>query len=471
MNNETMIEGMEHSLTTMKAAFSQSPMPSLEQRIEKLTKLRVALIDHCDQICESMNRDYGQRSEQDTLIADLLPCIGNIDHTISHLVEWMAPSVRNAGPLLWSSSVEVIYQPMGVVGIVTPWNFPIMLSVGPLISAIAAGNRAMIKMSEFTPNTNHVLSTLLSTVFEKDEVNVIEGEAGISAHFTGLAFDHLLFTGSTQVGRLVMKAASDNLTPVTLELGGKSPVIIADDVSMELAVERIIYGKSLNNGQVCVAPDYVLLPEDKKEAFITEYKKQYQTLFARGVHSENLTSIANQRQFERINGLLNEEITANTRIEACHSDSIDEPQHRLVTHLVINPSLESTIMKEEIFGPLLPILTYQHIDDAINIILNKPRPLALYLMSFDEALQNRIKTTVHSGGMCINDCVFHLAVDDAPFGGIGESGKGNYHGHEGFVTFSHAKTVMTSGDDHQIKHLFSVGNNDFKAAVMSIIGK
>jgi coniferyl-aldehyde dehydrogenase len=346
-----------------------------------------------------------------------------------------------------------------------------MLSVGPLISAITAGNRAMIKMSEFTPNTNQVLSEMLSTIFSHDEVVVVEGEAGLSAEFTALPFDHLLFTGSTAVGRLVMKAASANLTPLTLELGGKSPVIVADDVSMELAVERIIYGKSLNNGQVCVAPDYVMVLESKKEAFISEYKRQYQALFPKGIHSENLTSVANSRQYDRVISLLNAEIEKGTRVEPCHVDSIDENEHQLVTHLVVEPSLDSNIMDEEIFGPLLPIIGYKHIDEAIELINSKPRPLALYLMTFDEVLQTRIKHTIHSGGMCINDCVFHLAVDDAPFGGIGESGKGNYHGKEGFITFSHAKTVMTSGQEHQIKHLFSQEDNEFKSAVLAMLGK
>ncbi len=471
MNSITTLEMMQSHHKTMKKAYSLQPMPSMDSRIDKLSRLRQALIDYSDRICASMNLDYGQRSVQDTLIADVLPCIANIDYSIENIAQWMAPSVRSSGALLSMSNVEVVYQPKGLVGIVTPWNFPIMLSVGPLISAITAGNRAMIKMSEFTPNTNKVLSEMLAEVFEQDEVAVVEGESELSAEFTALAFDHLLFTGSTAVGRLVMKAAAKNLTPLTLELGGKSPVIVADDVSMELAVERIIYGKSLNNGQVCVAPDYVLVPKGKKDAFITEYKRQYKALFPLGVESENLTSVANERQYNRVSSLLNKEITIGTRIESCHEKAIDETKHRLVTHLVVEPSLDSDIMNEEIFGPLLPVIGYEDIGGAIELVNSKPRPLALYLMSFDEELQMRIKNSIHSGGMCINDCVFHLAVDDAPFGGIGESGKGNYHGKEGFITFSHAKTVMTSGEEHQIKHLFSAEDNEFKAAVLAMLGK
>ncbi|MFA0086439.1 coniferyl aldehyde dehydrogenase [Vibrio sp. 10N.261.51.F12] len=471
MTHNTTSENMECSLEAMQSAFMGSPMPSFEQRIEKLTALKNSLIQHSEDICESMNLDYGQRSKQDTLIADVLPCIGNIDHTVTHLQDWMAPSVRSAGPLLSTSTVEVIYQPMGVVGIVTPWNFPIMLSVGPLISAVAAGNRAMIKMSEFTPHTNQVLRRILAQVFTHQEVVVVEGETEVASAFTAMPFDHLLFTGSTSVGRLVMKAASPNLTPVTLELGGKSPVLIADDVSMELAVERIIYGKSLNNGQVCVAPDYVLLPEGKEDAFIAEYQRQYTNLFPDGVDSDNLTSLANRCQYARIDRLLNEERKAGTRIEPCHPNDVQSSQNRLVTQLIINPDLQSNVMTEEIFGPLLPVISYQHIDQALALITDKPRPLALYLMSFDTDLQYRVKTTIHSGGMCINDCVFHLAVDDAPFGGIGESGKGHYHGHEGFLTFSHAKTVLQSGSEHQVKYLFTQGDNAFKSAVLSLVGQ
>ncbi|GEM81498.1 aldehyde dehydrogenase [Vibrio superstes NBRC 103154] len=471
MNSITTLEMMQLRHAQMKKAYSLEPMPSMDSRIEKLSRLRKKLIDYSDRFCASMNQDYGQRSVQDTLIADVLPCIANIDYSIEHMAEWMAPSVRSSGALLSLSNVEVVYQPKGLVGIVTPWNFPVMLSIGPLISAITAGNRAMIKMSEFTPATNAVMSEMLSEVFSENEVAVVEGESGLSAQFSGLAFDHMLFTGSTAVGRLVMKAAAQNLTPVTLELGGKSPVIVADDVSMELAVERIIYGKSLNNGQVCVSPDYVLVPEKKKEAFVNEYKRQYQALFLEGVESENLTSVANERQYQRIIGLLNTEITSGTRVEPCHDLSIDETKHRLVTHLVVEPKLESNIMNEEIFGPLLPVIGYQDIEVAIELINSKPRPLALYLMSFDEALQHRIKNTVHSGGMCINDCVYHLAVDDTPFGGVGESGMGNYHGKEGFITFSHAKTVMTSGQEHQVKHLFSAEDNEFKSAVLAMLGK
>ncbi|MEZ9836228.1 coniferyl aldehyde dehydrogenase [Vibrio sp. 10N.261.52.C11] len=458
---------MTMTLNNMQGAFAQNPMPAVSVRIEQLLALKSALIDYTDRLCSAVSEDYGHRSRQDTLMADILPCIGNIDHSIECLPHWSTSSIRHSGPLLSTSRVEVVYQPKGVVGIIAPWNFPVMLSVGPLISALAAGNRAMIKMSEFTPATNQVLRALLAEVFQSDEVCLVEGEVEIAAAFSALPFDHLLFTGSTQV----MKSAADTLTPVTLELGGKSPVIVAEDMPIDIAVERIIYGKSLNNGQVRVAPDYVLLPEDKLEAFILEYKKQYQQLFDEGIYSEGLTSLINPRQCDRIVGLLNEEQQAGTRIVACHDEAMDLDTHRLVTHLIVEPSLSSKVMNEEIFGPLLPLITYRNVEEAFQVINSKPRPLALYLMSFDLSLQAQVKHQVHSGGMCINDCVFHLAVDDAPFGGIGESGQGNYHGKEGFITFSHAKTVLETGLDHRVKHLFSKEDNELKTAVMGMLGQ
>lgn len=454
----------------LKKHYQSEPMPSYEARVAVLTSLKVSLQQFSDALCDALDKDYGKRSRQDTLVADVLPCIGNIDHTLSQLAQWMSPCPRDAGPLLLSSTVEVVYQPKGVVGIVTPWNFPVMLSIGPLISAIAAGNRAMIKLSEFTPATNSVIREMLASCFSDTEVVVIEGEADIAAQFTSLPFDHLLFTGSTEVGRKVMKAASENLTPVTLELGGKSPVLVADDADIEMAVERIIYGKSLNNGQVCVAPDYVLIPEGKQHAFVKAYVEHYQKLFPQGVNSDSMTSLINQRQFQRLHDLLSNEVTAESLVTACHEEALDVERQLMATHLIVNPSLQSPVMTQEIFGPLLPIITYSNIDGAINFITERPRPLALYLMSEDDSLQRKVANQVHSGGMCINDCVFHLAVDDAPFGGIGESGKGAYHGKEGFLTFSHAKTVMTTdAQQHNVSLLLGPEDNEFKRAVLKTL--
>lgn len=464
------MNSLKTTFDVIKNAVNNLPVSTITERKEKLMQLRAALITATPELIHALSEDYGHRSAEDTLLADIVPCVLNIDYTLEHLDNWARTSVREAGALLaQTSEVEVIYQPKGAVGIITPWNFPVILSVEPLIAAISAGNRAMIKLSEFTPALNVVLKSLLATVFDETEVLVVEGKANTGAEFSALPFDHLFFTGSPRVGKLVMKSAADNLTPVTLELGGKSPVIIDDKISMQTAVERIICGKSLNSGQVCVAPDYVLLPEGKEQAFVAEYQAQFALLYPEGINSPQWTSVINTQQFDRILSLVQSEVAQGKEVIPAHTQAINEAEHRMVTHFVINPELTSTIMQDEIFGPILPIITYRDLDDALALISSKEKPLALYLMSEDEALQERIKHTMHSGGMCINDAIFHIAADDAPFGGIGGSGMGHYHGKEGFLTFSHAKTVLKTGKNHNMKALFMSGDNDVKSAIKALL--
>ena len=265
-------KSLQEILINQQSAYQLAPAPSLQLRISQLTQLKDALLSHQDELVKALDQDYGQRSTQDTLISDILPCVMNINYTIKNLKKWMKPQRRHAGLLLSPAKVTVHYQPLGVIGIMVPWNFPVMLSIGPLITALAAGNRAMIKLSEFTPETNTIITKVLASIFDTNTVAVVEGEADVAAAFSALPFNHLLFTGSTTVGRHVMRAAADNLTPVTLELGGKSPVIIADDMPIETAVERIIYGKCLNAGQICVAPDYIFCPKEKIADFISAYQ-------------------------------------------------------------------------------------------------------------------------------------------------------------------------------------------------------
>lgn len=464
------MNSLKTTFDVIKNAVNNLPVSTITERKEKLMQLRAALITATPELIHALSEDYGHRSAEDTLIADIVPCISNIDYTLENLDSWTDTSVREPGALLaQTSEVEVIYQPKGVVGIITPWNFPVILSVEPLIAAISAGNRAMLKLSEFTPALNVVLKNLLATVFDETEVLVVEGEANAGAEFSALPFDHLFFTGSPRVGKLVMKSAADNLTPVTLELGGKSPVIVDDKISMQMAVERIICGKSLNSGQVCVAPDYVLLPEGKELAFVAEYQAQFALLYPEGINSPQWTSVINTQQFDRILSLVQSEVAQGKKVIPAHTQAINETEHRMVTHFVINPELTSTIMQDEIFGPILPIITYRELDDALTLISSKEKPLALYLMSEDKVLQERIKHTMHSGGMCINDAIFHIAADDAPFGGIGGSGMGHYHGKEGFLTFSHAKTILKTGANHNMKALFMPGDNDFKSAVKALL--
>ena len=436
---------LPEQLVRLKQACQAQPMPSLAQRRSRLTALKSALLAHKQALCDALALDYGQRSDYDSLVADILPCVMQINYSLKRLKGWMRPARRHPGLLLAPARVEVHYQPLGVVGIMVPWNFPVMLSLGPLIGAIAAGNRAMIKLSEFTPHTNAALRTLLEAVFDDDEVVLIEGDAGLAAAFSTLPFDHLLFTGSTAVGRQVMAAAAPQLTPLTLELGGKSPCLIAPDMPLALAVERMIFGKSLNAGQICVAPDYVLLPRGQEQPFIEAYQAHFRRLYPKGLDSPDYGSIINGAQYERLTAWLAEAKQAGAEVHPCASPARDDGTRRLVPHLLTEVPGHCQLMQQEIFGPLLPLVPYDSIEEAIAYVAARPRPLALYLMSLDPALQHRLIRETHAGGMAINECLFQVAADDAPFGGIGPSGMGHYHGHEGFLTFSKAKTVLRRG--------------------------
>ena len=443
MNTE--LGELSNILTGQKQAYRSAPNPSAKERTAQLSALKSAMLSFQDDLVNALNEDYGQRPAQDSLIADIMPCIVNINYTIKRLNKWMKPQRRHAGLLLAPAKVEVHYQPLGVVGIMVPWNFPVMLSIGPLITALAAGNRAMIKLSEFTPNTNQVIKKMLSTIFEQDTVACIEGEADVAAEFSALPFDHLIFTGSTTVGRHVMRAAADNLTPVTLELGGKSPVIIAPDMPIDTAVERLIFGKCLNAGQICVAPDYILCPKDKVEAFISSYQKQFQTMYGDKHQSTDYAHVINENQHNRLLSWLDDAVSKGAKVVSANGQKIERSSRELATQLVTETTDDMLIMQQEIFGPILPIISYENISETIDYVNQRARPLALYIMSFDTETQQQLLSQTHSGGVCINETIFHVAADDAPFGGIGDSGMGQYHGKEGFLTFSKAKTVLSRG--------------------------
>jgi len=443
MNTE--LRELSSIITGQKQAYRSAPNPSAKERTAQLTALKSALLSFQDDLVSALNEDYGQRPAQDSLIADIMPCIVNINYTIKRLNKWMKPQRRHAGLLLAPAKVEVHYQPLGVVGIMVPWNFPVMLSIGPLITALAAGNRAMIKLSEFTPSTNQVIKKMLSTIFEQDTVACVEGEADVAAEFSALPFDHLIFTGSTTVGRHVMRAAADNLTPVTLELGGKSPVIIAPDMPIDTAVERLIFGKCLNAGQICVAPDYILCPKDKVEEFIRSYQKQFQSMYGDKQQNTDYAHVINSNQHNRLLSWLDDAVSKGAKVVSANGQDIERNSRELATQLVTETTDDMLIMQQEIFGPILPIISYEDISETIDYINQRARPLALYIMSFDTETQQQLLSQTHSGGVCINETIFHVAADDAPFGGIGDSGMGQYHGKEGFLTFSKAKTVLSRG--------------------------
>jgi coniferyl-aldehyde dehydrogenase len=431
-----------NSYNKLKNEFDDHPYADKHSRTEQLKILKTQLLQLKPELIKALETDYGHRSDFDSVLADILPTIQHIKYSIKNLSKWMKPSRRSSGLLLAPSTIKVQYQPLGVIGIIVPWNFPIFLSLGPIATALAAGNKIMVKLSEFTPNTNQVIKKLLKPL--ANDITVIEGESEVAQKFSSLKFDHLLFTGSTQVGKHVMRAAAENLTPVTLELGGKSPVIIDDEINIKTAVSRLLIGKTLNAGQICVAPDYVLLPKDKIEEFKKHFIQEFNRAYPEGLEDKNFSSIINVKQFLRLKGYLEDAKEKGANITPVIKQSIDTTKHRILPHLVTNVSQDMLLMKDEIFGPILPLIGYDNIDEAINIINKKARPLALYLMSFDKKLQKRVLEKTHSGGVCINDTLMHVSADDAPFGGIGPSGMGQYHGQEGFLTFSKAKTVLTS---------------------------
>ena len=344
--------------------------------------------------------------------------------------------------MLAPSKVQVQYQPVGVVGIIVPWNFPLFLALSPATQALAAGNRVMIKLSEFTPNTNKVL--IEATKCINDHLIIIEGESETAAAFSAMPFDHLIFTGSTTVGRYVAKAAADNLTPITLELGGKSPVIFAEDANWETAIDAVILGKAINSGQICVSPDYILVPSGKEETFVHLFKERYKAYFANAKNKNIQTHIINQKQYKRLQGFLKDAREKGAEVHVIQEGGTSTEERILYPHLLTKVDEDMEVMKQEIFGPVMPVLPYNSIDECIEMINAQPRPLALYVMSTNKDTVNKILKQTHSGGACVNDTIMHASVEDAPFGGIGNSGIGHYHGEEGFRRLSKAKTVLTS---------------------------
>lgn len=317
----------------------------------------------------------------------------------------------------------------------------------PLAAALAAGNRVMIKMSEFTPSTNRVLAKLLKEAFKEDQVAIVEGEADVASEFSHLPFNHLFFTGSTQVGKKVMEAASKNLVPVTLELGGKSPTIIDDQIDLTKAVDRFIFGKTLNSGQTCVAPDYILCPRSRVDELVAILKTRYSELYPTFDCNSDITSIINKRQFNRIQDALKQALESGAKVIplADHNAETSAAKRKIPLTVVLDASAKSTIMNDEIFGPILPIVPYDNINDAIDFVSERERPLALYIYSFDKSFQNHVMRNTHAGSVAINDAAFQVAMEDLPFGGIGGSGMGKCHGHEGFLSFSHSKSVLKRG--------------------------
>ena len=430
---------MRALLEAQRAAFLRKPYPSAGERKLKLRALRRALRARQHRLAEAMAQDFGGRSRNESRLADVLGPVLEINHALRSLPRWMRPARRSTELLFFSNRVWVEYQPKGVVGIISPWNFPGFLTLGPLVAALAAGNRAMIKMSELVPATTEAMKGLLAECFEADEVAVMGGDAVVGKAFAALPFDHLVFTGSTEVGRAVMRAAAENLVPVTLELGGKSPAIVSRSADLAAAALRIVHGKVFNTGQVCVSPDYALVPRELEGAFVAAARAAFARLAPRPSIDPDYTSIVSDRHAERLQGLLDDARARGATVLACSEAA--QPR-RMPLHIVTGVTDAMRIAHEEIFGPILPLRPYERIEDAIDHVAARPRPLALYWFGTDRHEADAVRRHTHSGGVTLNDWCWHVFQHDLPFGGIGASGTGSYHGEEGFRALSHAKAVF-----------------------------
>jgi len=369
----------------------------------------------------------------------------------------MKPSRRGTSLLMATTRAMVYYQPLGVVGIVSPWNYSIALSAGPLVFALAAGNRVMVKMSEATPRVGELMRHVLSEAFEEHHVAVVLGAADVSREFTRLPLDHLLFTGGSETGRLVMKEAASNLTPVTLELGGKSPTLIADEVPMDMAAERIAFGKALNAGQTCVAPDYVLCPRSRVDEFIDAFAGALERMYPGLVRSQDYTAVVNDRHLRRMREYLDDARARGAQVVELNPGGLspEAGSRKLPLYILRDVSADMRVMQEEIFGPILPVVAYDHLQEAIDFINARPRPLALNLFDNNAQRRAQVLAETHAGGVCINDAISHFIAEDLPFGGVGESGMGHYHGYEGYLTFSHKKAVFSRPRINTAKVLYA----------------
>lgn len=434
-----------------QASRAQVEVP-LSVRQDRLQRLRTLVHTQGDALAAAVEADFGVRCKPLTEMADLMVLRSMLAHTIKHLPAWMRHQQVRTPLHLLPASGRIECQPLGVVGIIAPWNYPVQMALAPAISALAAGNRVMVKTSEFTPQTSAKLAQLVGEVFAPDEFCVVQGDAQVAEQFASLPFDHLFFTGSTAVGRKVALAAAQNLTPTTLELGGKSPCIISRDADMEQAALRIAHGKLLNAGQTCIAPDYLLVPRGQEAAFEQAYAKAVAQLFPTITGNPDYAAIINARQWSRLRSLAQEAQDAGARVqwlqapvppEQVPANPLGDASWRqMPPALVWGVTTQMRIMQEEIFGPLMPVVSYDRLEDAMQTINAGPRPLALYWFGRDQQQRDQVMRSTVSGGASINDTLMHVAHEGLPFGGIGASGWGAYHGVHGFLRFSHQKAVF-----------------------------
>ncbi|GGO78979.1 putative coniferyl aldehyde dehydrogenase [Marinobacterium nitratireducens] len=438
IQNET--SRIDRVFNAQRIASRKSPYPTLRERLEALDKIDRLLINNQDAICEAVNADYGNRSSQETRLLEVSQMLSSVAYNKKHLKKWMAPEKRHVGISFLGAKNKVIPQPKGVVGVVSPWNYPLGLAIGPAIAALAAGNRVIVKMAANSQNLCRLLDKLVSAEFSEDQFAVIPGVS--AGEFTDRPWDHFVFTGSPATGKVVMETASKYLTPVTLELGGKSPTIVAKDFNLRTAAERLLFGKFINCGQTCTAPDYLFLPRESVDEFVKHAKDVLNERYGSS-DSGDLTSLIDNKAFERISYTVKDATEKGAEVIQLVKDGAPNPETRkFPPSVVLNVKEDMVIMQDEIFGPLLPIKVYDSIDDVIEYINAGERPLALYLFTNDKKLQDKVVYNTLSGGVSINDTLLHVAQHDMPFGGVGNSGMGHYHGKEGFIEFSKIRPVF-----------------------------
>ncbi|WP_246781210.1 coniferyl aldehyde dehydrogenase [Rhizobium sp. BK602] len=434
------IDTLQTMLKRQREAFDDDIYPSFAIRRDRLDRIGRLLKENQTALCEVVSRDFGHRSHHETTQLEIAPLMGALRHARSHLRRWMKPERRGRSIEFLQLSNWVQYQPLGVVGIMVPWNYPLLLALGPLIDILAAGNRAMIKPSELLPESSALIARLIGDYFKPEEVAVAEGGVEIAAAFSALPFDHLIFTGSTAVGRKVMASAAAHLTPLTLELGGKSPAIVAPDYPVGEAARDIAFGKLMNAGQTCIAPDYVLVERGKLEAFAAAFIAQAEAFYPRQAAQKHYSNLVGERAYRRLlSGV--EECRARGVKLVTADIAMSAKGLNIAPTLVVDPPADCLLMEEEIFGPVLPLVPYDDFDAALKFIRVRPRPLALYIFTHNGVTERKALLNTVSGNVTVNGTLLHIAQNDLPFGGIGPSGIGAYHGHEGFKRFSHARGI------------------------------
>ena len=443
MKRDEMPTDLQSLFELQRAAFAQQPHSQWPERRDRLQRLRRLVSDNEEEIERTIDADFGGRPAIETQIAEVYPSLAEINGALRSGERWMKPERVWVSKWFLPARAEIQPRPLGVVGVIVPWNYPLYLAVGPMVGALVAGNRVLVKMSEFTPAFSALFRRLVEKYFAPEEAAVVTGDATVAQAFSELPFDHLLFTGSTAVGRRVMSAAAANLTPVTLELGGKSPVVVAPDYPVQRAATRILAGKLLNAGQTCIAPDYVLLPQEMIKPFVREARAQARRMYPAGLGNRDFCAVINQRHYERLTGYLDQAKEAGVRIETLFDGRArDNAAHRLAPALLIDPPAALDVMREEIFGPLLPLVPYERVEDAVARINAMPKPLALYWFDEDEKRTSWALHNTQAGGVCVNETLMHVAQEELPFGGVGPSGMGHYHGRHGFETFSKMTPVF-----------------------------